>query len=425
MRARSNRCKFRIQGILVTFSNLLGVCLAGGGLSLPAVCWSASPHTVAAPTDIGRGPAPVLPGALPVPEGGAAPVAKPDPVQERLSGDPRDPAITIGRAYQNEYRIGPSDTLEINVWGEPDLTRVVTVRPDGRITLPLVRDVDVNLLTPEEAADRIQEELKEYVIDPQVTVIVNSFSSSTYFLFGEVAAPGEYPLLKRTKVSEAVTRAGGFRQAERSNQVVETGDLSRLLLFRELPDGTRQTFQLDLSGYKDEGPEGDRARANDMLVMPGDQIAVPEKARVAYILGEVRGPGIAPLSERTTLLQALAERGGELPTADLRKVWVVRQQQGKTEYNHYDIKRVLRKGDMRDNIVLQPGDVVYVPKSVIGSVQEFVLLWTGTLQPAMSLYRESFDTWYTKERYDALKKTGFGSIIRQAPGRDDSGGRDF
>jgi polysaccharide biosynthesis/export protein len=278
-----------------------------------------------------------------------------------------------------------------------------------------------------QAAEKIRGELERFLLDPKVTVIVLSTGSSSYYLFGEVAAQGEYPLTRKTTVLEAVIRAGGFRQVERSGQIVESGDLSRILLFRTQADGVMATYPLNLAAYADTTTAGDTARAQNMMLRPGDQIYVPERTRIAYILGEVAAPGIVPLAENTTLIQAIAERGGELPTANLKKVWVVRTDNGKTDFRSFDIKKVLKRGDVTDNISLESGDVVYIPQSFIGSLSEFVALWSGTLMPMMSTYQQAWETFYTADRYDALRRSDFGNQQQEIlfPDDNDQGGEDF
>jgi polysaccharide biosynthesis/export protein len=108
------------------------------------------------------------------------------------------------------YIIGPQDVLDISVWKEPEVSRVVPVRPDGKISLPLLNDVQAAGLTPAALAAQITESLKKYVTSPQVTVIVTTINSQRVYISGEVVRPGAFPMLPGMTVMQALTSAGGF-----------------------------------------------------------------------------------------------------------------------------------------------------------------------------------------------------------------------
>jgi polysaccharide biosynthesis/export protein len=110
------------------------------------------------------------------------------------------------------YEIGPQDVLDISVWKEPDLSRKVPVRPDGKISLPLLDDVQAAGLTPTQLAAQITEALKKFEKEPQVTVIVSEINSQRVYILGEVNRAGAYPLLPGMTVLQALSSAGGFTQ---------------------------------------------------------------------------------------------------------------------------------------------------------------------------------------------------------------------
>jgi len=110
------------------------------------------------------------------------------------------------------YVIGAQDVLDISVWHEPDLTRVVPVRPDGKISLPLLNDVQAGGLTPTKLAEEITTGLKKFVTDPQVTVIVSVINSQRVYIVGEVTRAGAYPLLPGMTVLQALSSSGGFTE---------------------------------------------------------------------------------------------------------------------------------------------------------------------------------------------------------------------
>jgi polysaccharide export outer membrane protein len=108
------------------------------------------------------------------------------------------------------YVIGPQDVLDISVWKEPELTRPVPVRPDGKISMPLLNDVQAAGKTPLQLAADITTGLKKFVTDPQVTIIVTTINSQRVFILGEVNRAGAYPLLPDMTVLQALSSAGGF-----------------------------------------------------------------------------------------------------------------------------------------------------------------------------------------------------------------------
>ena len=118
-----------------------------------------------------------------------------------------------------DYKIGPQDMLRIDVWKEPDISRIVPVRPDGKITLPLVNDVQAAGLTTTQLAAKIAEGLKKYITSPQVTVGVTEINSRRIFVNGEVAHPGAFPLIPNMTVLQALSSAGGFTQFAREKKI--------------------------------------------------------------------------------------------------------------------------------------------------------------------------------------------------------------
>lgn len=124
---------------------------------------------------------------------------------------PAAPAVTPATTDQ-EYYIGPQDVLQIDVWKEPEITRTIPVRPDGKISLPLLNDVQAAGLTAMQLAGSIREGLTKYLHNPQVTVMVTQINSRRVFVTGEVAKSGAIPLLPGMTALQALSSAGGFTQ---------------------------------------------------------------------------------------------------------------------------------------------------------------------------------------------------------------------
>jgi len=108
----------------------------------------------------------------------------------------------------SDYVIGSEDTLHVSVWKEPDLTATLPVRPDGKISLPLLNDVQASGLTPMQLAADLTTRLKKYVADPQVTVVVTQMNSQKVFLLGEVLHTGAVPLIPNMTVLQVLSTAG-------------------------------------------------------------------------------------------------------------------------------------------------------------------------------------------------------------------------
>ena len=163
-----------------------------------------------------------------------------------------------------EYVIGPSDLLSIQVWREDQLSTDVEVRPDGKISVPLLDDVQAAGLTPVALKQVITERLSEFVASPHVTVLVKSSRSKLIYMLGEIARPGAVGYVANMRVSDAVSLAGGFNQF---------ADKGRVKIIRRLQDGTSQEFRFDYDGYV----AGTNV-AQNILLLPGDQIFVPEES---------------------------------------------------------------------------------------------------------------------------------------------------
>ena len=114
--------------------------------------------------------------------------------------------------------IGAQDVLDISVWKEPDVSRVVPVRPDGKISLPLLNDVQAAGLTPAQLATQITESLKKYVTNPQVTVIVTTINSQRVYILGEVTRPGAFPMLPGMSVLASTFQRGRIHAVRESEE---------------------------------------------------------------------------------------------------------------------------------------------------------------------------------------------------------------
>ncbi|MGD0793013.1 MAG: polysaccharide biosynthesis/export family protein [Terriglobales bacterium] len=158
-----------------------------------------------------------------------------------------------------EYVIGPEDVLHIAVWKEADLTATLPVRPDGKISLPLLNDVQAAGLTPKQLADSVTEKLKKYIADPRVTVVVTAINSKRIYLVGEVLHAGATPMLPNMTVLQALSSAG----------LSQFANTKRIYVLRT-ENGKQQKLPVNYRKLV----KGEQIEQNYVL-QPGDTIVVP------------------------------------------------------------------------------------------------------------------------------------------------------
>lgn len=173
---------------------------------------------------------------------------------------PAPAANSTAKPHDDTFVIGNDDVLAINVWKEPDISRSIPVRSDGRISLPLVGEVQAAGLTPAKLEKEIATRLKNYISEPEVTVMVQQVNSQKFNILGQVAKPGSYLLTNSPTVLDAIALAGGFRDFAKKKSIY---------VLRQSPGGeSRLPFN-----YKDVS-QGKNMTQNVRLE-PGDTIIVP------------------------------------------------------------------------------------------------------------------------------------------------------
>jgi len=189
------------------------------------------------------------------PEGAqATQTASAKPVTDRPEGV--NPPVKVGK----DYVIGADDVLDVSVWKEQELTRTLQVRPDGKISMPLLGDVQAAGLTPGQLAQVVSDKLKKFLTAPQVTVILTQINSQRVYVIGEVTRPGAYPVLPGMTILQAISSAGGLTQFANSKKIFLMRDENRIQ--------TKYPFS-----YK-EVLDGRKAEEN-LTVKAGDTIVVP------------------------------------------------------------------------------------------------------------------------------------------------------
>ncbi|HYX67705.1 MAG TPA: polysaccharide biosynthesis/export family protein [Terriglobales bacterium] len=174
----------------------------------------------------------------------------------------RSPSVSAAPARVGpDYVIGPGDLLAIDVWNEPEITGKVSVRTDGRITLPLVGEVQASGLTPSALQAMLSQRLQQYVKEPAVTVAVEQMNSHRFNVLGEVEHPGSFPLAQETHVLDALAQAGGFR---------DFAKVTRIYVLHHTPDG--RTVKLPFNYKRVTHAQADE---ENIVLQAGDSVIVP------------------------------------------------------------------------------------------------------------------------------------------------------
>jgi polysaccharide export outer membrane protein len=253
--------------------------------------------------------------------------------------------------FVRAYRIGPGDLLELKVFEVDQLSQIVRVSEDGSITLPLVGRVEVEGLTQEGVVQKLTGLLStKYVKNPQVTLFIKEYKNQQVAVIGAVEKAGSYELVGRRNLLQIISMAGGFSES--------AGD--EIFILREGADGKAETLTIDLRDLLVNGNQ-----ALNVPIEPNDVINVPVNREIrVFVMGRVTRPGAvrSKLSEGITLLQAIADAGGLAEGAKESRILITRKDKdGKEQKIRVNLKDVI--SGKRKDVVLQEGDVVFVPES--------------------------------------------------------------
>jgi polysaccharide export outer membrane protein len=171
-----------------------------------------------------------------------------------------DVVVRTDEDPSNAYAIGIGDLLEISVWKNPELGVTTPVRPDGRISVPLLGDIQASGLTPLALREALTDRFKEYVTAPGVSVVIKEINSRKVFVTGEVKNPGSYDLQPRTKLMQVVAMAGGLTPYAKR----------KVIVLRDSRDGKDRRYAVDL----DDIVSGKKPSDN-LVLLPGDTLVVP------------------------------------------------------------------------------------------------------------------------------------------------------
>lgn len=255
-------------------------------------------------------------------------------------------AIPLGSGAVDQALISPGDTLSITVLGEPDYSKQVIVDDDGRIFLPLVKDVSAGGKTTAQVADAVAEALGKFLKNPDVTVELVQKARKQVTVTGQVQNPGVYPLERGTRLMEVVGLAGGFTQ---------TADTAKVAVTRR---GQAEAVTCDLKTFL-----AGRTEEANLVLQDGDVILVPDSSPTlgtVFVYGTVRQPGQPiQIREGMRVSQAVSAAGGIIPEqADTSRAILKRA--GQADPVQIDLAKAL-SGDPSADLTLEPGDTITVP----------------------------------------------------------------
>jgi len=272
------------------------------------------------------------------------------------------PAPVAGR-----YRIRTGDVLTISVIGEPEMTRSLPVGPDGRISYYLANDIMAAGRTFEELRVGLEEALRPHFKSPVVTVTGKEFKGNTVSILGMVGKPGQHVIRSDTRLLDALAIAGG---------VVNAGRWAGGTWSHDLPD-LRRAFLMRGDRFVDVDftellSDSERLVArNNVYLRAGDRIYVPSTSSSenrVMVLGEVKTPKVVRFQHDVSLMEVLAEAGGIRASAWERRSFVVRGSLRRPTVIPVNLREV--KVGKAPDVALRSGDIVFVPKSALGKIEE-------------------------------------------------------
>lgn len=323
-----------------------------------------------------------------------------------------------------EYRIGAGDILEFTLFNDPEpiapgatsAGRLITVRYDGFISLPRISDIKIEGMTRTEAEEAIERAYGVIYRNPELSLTVVTPDSKAYSVTGDVQIPGRYAYTRETSLWDAISLAGGLRLRNTSGGtdfVAITGQISKAFVIRRV-NGERSVLSYDLRGFGSPG-----AWEGDAEIYYGDIVYVPEGVSLVYLLGENRSPVIVELTEGMTLLQMLSLSGGfNSSTAKLNNVILLRQVDDETtDIHRINLRQVLKNKE--EDMLLQPGDIVYIPQKTMVRLSEFVLRFTSSISPLLDMYTLGVDALFAydlnDESLEALENENVSVGVRSTP----------
>lgn len=301
------------------------------------------------------------------------------PTAQTSNSDTAMPNIIVSPG--EDYRIGPSDVIEIAVEDAPELSRAFRVGSDGYITLPFVGRVAVGQKTTDELSKFLADRLRgDYLQDPQVSVAVLQINSHTYFVQGAVRRPGLYQVEGQPSLLKLLTVAGGLSENYGSTAFVirEIKPAAPVEASNVKAESSNITSDVQPQSNVDAKPKYELLKVNingllrgnfdqDIGIGPGDIIHIPP-TDVFFVAGEVNAPGSFPLKEGTTLRQAISLAQGTTFQAAASRAIIFREElaSGKRQEIAVDVPAVMN--GKKNDVPILANDIVIIPNSRLKSV---------------------------------------------------------
>ena len=261
------------------------------------------------------------------------------------------PSLLYAVESTEDYRIGAEDVIQITVYGQPDLSITVKVSPDGYIPFPLLGRIKAEGFTGRELEKDVEKRLlKDYLNNPQVSILIKEYRSRKIYVLGGVANPGMYELTKGITLLEALSMAGGL-----SNNAARHAVITRSKKQHE-NNTIEEPIKIDLKRLLDEGDTSLNVKIND-----GDVIQIPS-TNSYFVFGEVKSPGLYSIDKDLTILQAITRAGGFTKIAAPSRTKVIRGKNGDEETIKVDISDII-KGEKEKDIFIKADDIVVIPES--------------------------------------------------------------
>ncbi len=299
-----------------------------------------------------------------------------------------------------EYRVGAADILEISSYNGDKVTLTsVTVDSRGRISYSFLDHLKVDGLTSSEVEELLTSRLSAYVRAPRISVLVKEFNSKSANIIGEFSSlrnvsygkggSGRINLKGKTPLTDLIALGGGYTL---------NADIKNVKLVRK-----GQSYLINLYDIIEKGDEN-----QNVIIDEGDVVNIPELPTYGervYVLGEVYNQGIYPLKEAQDLLAALALAGNTNRLAKEENTLIVRgYEPGKPpQVLMADVKSLLRKADISQNVRLKDGDLVYVPRMLIADINDWIVNMTPLLN--LILYPGQFEDYYAYNPYLQYNKS--------------------
>jgi len=265
--------------------------------------------------------------------------------------------------------IDGGDLLRISVFGVKDFDVDARVSARGSVSLPLIGDVQVAGLTPEEAEGAVARRLVtgNFILEPQVSVFVKEYATQGVSVLGEVEKPGIYPLLGAHGLFDVLSMAGGATQ--KSGPTVT-------ITHKDRPNDTVTVNLVDVG----------KSAGADAGILPGDTVYV-SKAGIVYVVGDVKNPSgiVIENSSDMTVLKAIAIAGGTNPTASVNNAKLIRKTPTGHEESSIPLKKIFAA--KADDLKLQPEDIVFVPSSTARSASRRGLEAVLQAATGVAIYR--------------------------------------